>query len=561
MIKQAISVQLAEPPLIATGHENIKDESPLAMLWKEDQPCTVIKSDEFRGVIEVKNAAGKVIKYSIPTPIHAQKRTSIQFVAAKVGTTIKKGDMLYHSMNLANDGQLQLGINARTAFMYYFGYDFEDSVIVSQAFADRLTHLGEYQMHFDIKEGERIQSIIEPGQVISSAMASKLITVERDLILNRSQEGLKNLIQTTETQVKLAGLKIPNNIHEALVVDVKYFEVKRDAKMLETLKEVSLMDYRSSTRSDRKNFEAKYGQYPAREITVPNVLGRGEEKGLNYRVYFKIVTANPAVAGDKITNRFGSKGVIGKVVDNDKMPRTEDGHVIDVILNPSSVIARKNLPQVAEVNLSRISAEVWRRVDSMSRKASDYPLIQALLDKYLYTWISAKSHADFLEYHDSLRGKDLKYQVRTGAFSEYTPESVAKMMNDLELSDKEYLYDGVRGRKIKNPIQTGWSYILKLHHFSWAQNKVTTANSRDKNPLVLGVGETRTTGQNIGEMESVALIIHGVTDYLKSVRGNTKSDWFLMNLMNSNQVIVDANGKALLTEVHNTHNKSKNNYK
>lgn len=298
MIKQAVSVQLAEPPLIATGHENIKDESPLAMLWKEDEPCTVIKSDEFRGVIEVRNSSGKTLKYSIPTPIHAQKRTSIQFVAAKEGTVIKKGDMLYHSMNLASDGQLQLGINARTAFMYYFGYDFEDSLIVSEAFANRLTHLGEYQMHFDVKEGERIQSVIEPGQVISSAQGSKLITVERDLILNKSQEGLKNLIQTSETQIKLAGLKIPNNIHEALVVDVKYFEVKRDARMLETLKEVSLLDYRNSTRSDRKNFEDKYGVYPAREIIVPNALGKGEEKGINYRVYFKIVTANPVVAGD-----------------------------------------------------------------------------------------------------------------------------------------------------------------------------------------------------------------------------------------------------------------------
>lgn len=159
----------------------------------------------------------------------------------------------------------------------------------------------------------------------------------------------------------------------------------------------------------------------------------------------------------------------------------------------------KNLPQVAEVNLSRISAEVWRRIDGMSRNKSDYHLIQALLNKYLFTWISAKDHKEFYEYHDSLKTSEMKYQVRTGAFSDYTPASVAAMMNELELSDKEYLYDGVRGRRIKNPIQTGWSYILKLHHFSWAQNKVTTANSRDKNPLVLGVGETRTTGQNIGK--------------------------------------------------------------
>ena len=62
MSKQAISVQKAEPPLIATGHENIKDQSPLAMTWKEDVEGEVIKSDEFKGVIEIKKADGKTVK-------------------------------------------------------------------------------------------------------------------------------------------------------------------------------------------------------------------------------------------------------------------------------------------------------------------------------------------------------------------------------------------------------------------------------------------------------------------------------------------------------------------
>ncbi len=39
----------------------------------------------------------------------------------------------------------------------------------------------------------------------------------------------------------------------------------------------------------------------------------------------------------KITNRFGSKGVIGKVVPNAEMPRNENGDIVDVIINPSSV--------------------------------------------------------------------------------------------------------------------------------------------------------------------------------------------------------------------------------
>lgn len=207
----------------------------------------------------------------------------------------------------------------------------------------------------------------------------------------------------------------------------------------------------------------------------------------------------------KITNRYGSKGVIGKVIPNSEMPRNAEGRLIDVIINPSSVIARKNLPQVAEGNLSRISEEVYRRVNGMSRKAEDYPKVQALLNLYEFRWLSNKTHKEFYEYHDSLSTSLNKYQLRTGAFSQYNPTNVAKMLNDLGLSDREFLYDGVRGRKIKSEIQTGQVYIMKLHHMAEYQNKVTTSNPKDRNPLVLGLGETRMAGQMIGEMESVAL--------------------------------------------------------
>lgn len=58
----------------------------------------------------------------------------------------------------------------------------------------------------------------------------------------------------------------------------------------------------------------------------------------------------------------------------------------------------------------------------------------------------------------------------------------------------------------------------------------------------------------------MSLISHGVNNYLKDVRGNEKSDWFLANMITSSQVVVDSKGRALLTEVSNTR-KNKNNYK
>jgi hypothetical protein len=225
-----------------------------------------------------------------------------------------------------------------------------------------------------------------------------------------------------------------------------------------------------------------------------------------------------------------------------------------MLLLSTEFVLRKQAKQ------EEIANELWERIDRMGVIKDNYSLIQDLLNKYHFNWLTSKSFKEFSSYHESLRSTKNKYQVRTGSFSKYSPARVAEIMNELGLSDTEVLYDGVRGRKIKNEIQTGQVYIMKLHHMSEFQNKVTTDNPKDKNPLVLGLGEVRSTGQKIGEMESVALMIHGVNDYLKEARGNTNSDWFLMNMLQSSQVVVDGNGKAMLTEVHNLGKRSPSNY-
>ena len=192
------------------------------------------------------------------------------------------------------------------------------------------------------------------------------------------------------------------------------------------------------------------------------------------------------------------------VVPDNEMPRNAEGKVIDIIINPSSVIARKNTPQIAEPNLSRISEEIWRRVDPMIKNKANWPKIQDILNKYHFYYLAKKSFEDFVTYHNSLRESSNKYQIITGSFSVYSPERVGQILNELGISDTEVLYDGKRNRRIRQEILTGQVYIMKLHHFSDFLNKVTADDPKDRNPLVLGLGDTRAEGQVIGEMESVA---------------------------------------------------------
>ena len=47
--------------------------------------------------------------------------------------------------------------------------------------------------------------------------------------------------------------------------------------------------------------------------------------------------------GDKITGRYGNKGIVTKIIPDKEMPKTKDGAPIQVALNPSGVPGRMNV--------------------------------------------------------------------------------------------------------------------------------------------------------------------------------------------------------------------------
>lgn len=310
MLAQAITTKSSEPPLIATGYENIKDDSPLALKWDNDEEGEVIEVDSFTGVIKVKLLSGKVKKITLPTPIEVQKRMVITFTPPKVGQILKKGDLVYHSDNIEPDGQLRLGQNLRTAFMYYHGYDFEDSIIISESCSRKLTHLGEHIMVYNIKEGETLAKLTEPGKIVSSLDKEYVISVNKEMSYTRSQEGLNNLVRIDHKYTKEVGMKIPNNLVDTILVDIQYKEFIPNEDIKRQLDNVSRLNYRTNPNSEISKFESKHGKVNARRMQLPSSYAANETKGVAYKVYIKFIIANEVKNADKLTNRRPERHII-----------------------------------------------------------------------------------------------------------------------------------------------------------------------------------------------------------------------------------------------------------
>lgn len=66
-------------------------------------------------------------------------------------------------------------------------------------------------------------------------------------------------------------------------------------------------------------------------------------------------TPYPLRIGDKMSNRYGTKGVVGQILPDDAMPHLPDGTPVDIVYNFASIHRRMNFGQIREAVMGRIA--------------------------------------------------------------------------------------------------------------------------------------------------------------------------------------------------------------
>ena len=144
MQRQAVPVLRSEKPLVGTGLETV--------VARDSGVCIVARNS---GVVESVDASRIVVRvtdkksktasdvYNLIKYTRSNQNTCInQRPIVKAGDTVKAGDILADGPSVDN-GELALGQNIRIAFMPWNGYNFEDSILISEKVAreDRFTSI------------------------------------------------------------------------------------------------------------------------------------------------------------------------------------------------------------------------------------------------------------------------------------------------------------------------------------------------------------------------------------------------------------------------------------
>ena len=260
MQRQAVPTLKAEKPVVGTGMErNVAADSGVCVVAKRGGQ--IERVDSGRIVVRVSDAevdagdAGVDI-YNLTKYTRSNQNTCInQRPIVSTGDLVSRGDILADGPSI-DLGELALGQNMRIAFMTWNGYNFEDSILVSERVVQedrfttihiqeltciaRDTKLGSEEISADIPNvGEGALSKLDESGIVYVGAEVKAgdilvgkVTPKGETQLTPEEKLLRAIFGEKASDVKDTSLRVPSSV-KGTVIDVQVFTrdgLEKDAR-------------------------------------------------------------------------------------------------------------------------------------------------------------------------------------------------------------------------------------------------------------------------------------------------------------------------------------------
>ena len=451
MQRQALPLLVNQEPLVASGIEaSLLKNSPLSINAEEKGQVKYVDSQK----IIVKETNNKEKVYKLKQLVASNKNTLDSSLPL-----VKKGDKVEKGQTIACDKcfenrELALGYNLRVAYLCLEGYNYEDAIIVNRNLIKK-----DILTSFFVKKHTIIRRNTKHGPEV---FTSSLPNSEKKQFPHLGKDGI----------VKI-GSKVKGD-------DILVGRLTPDPRLRqETEEELLLM---SILGEKTQKFVNSSLRLPHGEEGIVYDVKRKELKKKNeleiVEVY--IIKERKIEPGDKLTTRFGSKGVVGKVVPETDMPFDEEGKTFDIILNPLGIPTRMNIGQLLETILSSAAYK--------------------LKTKFLFR-----------------------------PFNNLSLDAIKEIISEAKIKNFGFqkLFDGQTGLPFQQPIFCGFVYAFALNHK--VTDKIHARGAGPEFPYSLIYqqplkGRAQNGGQRVGEMEGWCLEAHGAPYNLMEMMGPKSDD-------------------------------------
>lgn len=407
---------------------------------KIDEDFIYVRPDTTKSASMGKEAAARLhrIPYDSYFPL-ASKTYLHNDVTVKKGDKVRKDQTLADS-NFTSDGTLALGKNLSVGYMAYYGKNSNDAVVISEGASSKLTSEHMYKETMskgnDIINGKE-KYVVYYGMRFTAAQ-----------LANLDENGVAKKGATLE-------------MGDPIILGMRKAPPSPEAALLGNFHKSLVKPYRDITITWEKPVTA----------SVQDVMDSARQ------IMVTVRTREQMKIGDKLSNRFGGKGVVSEIISDERMVQDESGAPIDVLFTSAGVVSRINPAQIVEAALGKVADKTGEPI---------------ILPQFM-------------------KEDNVKF--------------AKKLLKKHGLKDKETVYDPVSGKKINN-IFVGKSYIHKLFKSTDTNYASRGVSSYDVNLQPTRGGTEGAKG--LGRMEINALLAHNARNVLKESLTNKseKSDEF-----------------------------------
>lgn len=336
MQRQSVPLLKQESPYIGTGYEEILARQSTWAIFAQDD-----------GVVEYVDASRLTVKYNemgrkdyVLKKFHrSNNNTSFsQTVRVDANQKIKKGDLLVDGPTMCN-GELSLGINLTAALMLFEGYNYEDSVIISERVVkdDLLTSVHIREHSVEIRDTE---------------LGPEMITADIPHVGDRILQKL------TESGIVREGVKVGSgDILVGVVAPRGEQELTAEERLLRAIFGEASSDIRDNSLRLPHGEEGIVIKTQLLEASKGDKLG----PGVLQQVKIWVAKTKKISFGDKIAGRHGDKNTVAAIKPVEDMPFLEDGTPVDVVLTPT-FLKRMNMGQAVEVHFGKYASMIGEKL-------------------------------------------------------------------------------------------------------------------------------------------------------------------------------------------------------
>lgn len=582
MQRQAVPLLKTEAPLVGTGMESVvaRDSGALAIARRAgtvisvDAARVVIRADETNGASSAGSDSGVDI-YNLTKYSRSNQNTCVnQTPVALPGLHVASGAVIADGQS-TDRGDLALGRNVLVAFMPWYGYNFEDAIIVSERLVKddiftsvhieeftvdaRDTRLGKEEITRDIPNvsEEALRNLDGAGIIrvgskvrVGDILVGK-VTPKGETLLSPEEKLLKAIFGEKAGDVLNTSLVVPPG-NEGTVISARVFTrrgAEKDERAL-AIEEAERLGLEKDMEDEITIITRDHAKRLRRLLVGARLSGSSGFVSEDESISFPRATTltedmlSGLPAPDLARLNIGDKNRIDdrarliaelersisevKLRYNDRIEKFARGDELapGVIKTVKVYVAIKRKLQVGDKMAGRHGN---KGVVSIIVPEEDMPFTEdgQPIDMILNPLgvPSRMNVGQIMETNLGMAAHRLGRHVMTPVFDGAREADIKELMREAGYPEdgKISLIDGKTGERFDQEVTVGYIYMLKLHHL--VDDKI---HARSTGPYSLVTqqplgGKAQFGGQRLGEMEVWALEGYGAAYTLQEML-TVKSD-------------------------------------